>query len=402
MNEEDMIKSLMALPVADSEGFKYILELIKRDKKFKMIVFSMEQGDMNRIKSQHVDESTFEINGLSDYSKEFIFDESLVRSLANNEQTCRVPIGHQFNIDLNIGKLINTFINETRSLRADEQFIIDYLLKETPKVPINVMSFIQERKTHKQNIEDKSLYQVLLSIAQFEKMRELNLKEIPDSNECISIADKWWGVVSKNNDDFQQGLNLKYLVLYNFLLKVVYLQIKYSKKKEASIKRNNLLEFINSKLFTYPENEFWYAFNLFSGKEFAQKIFNKFSSNKTAEDNIKMIKNMAWDLFHIRLTELILEEDSILYNKVVLPLFISEDKQLNNYIKFNPIKKIIFFKEKMYLARENNALEELTEEEYNLFVDKISQRKSSQKKLSNDYLRRLSQELESDLLEICS
>ena len=113
-----------------------------------------------------------------------------------------------------------------------------------------------------------------------------------------------------------------------------------------------------------------------------------------------MVKNMAWDLFHIRLTELILEEDSILYNKVVLPLFISEDKQLNNYIKFNPIKKIIFLKEKMYLARENNALEELTEEEYKLFIDKMSQRKSLQKKLSNDYLRKLSQELESDLLEL--
>ena len=400
MDEENMIKSLLALPVGDPEEFYYILELIKRDNKFKMLVFAMEQGDINRIKSQHFDESTFEINGLADYSKEFIFDESLVSSLANNKQRWSVPVGHQFNIDLNIGKLINTFINKKRPLVTGEQYIIDYLLKETPKVPINIMSFIQERKTHKQNIKDKSLYQVLLSIAQFEKMRELNLKEIPASNECISIADKWWGVVSKNDDDLQQVLDLRYLVLYNFLLKVVYLQIKFSKKKESSIKRNSLLEFINFKLFIYPENEFWYALNLFSGKEFAQKIFNKFSSNKTAEDNIKMVKNMAWDLFHIRLTELILEEDSILYNKVVLPLFISEDKQLNNYIKFNPIKKIIFLKEKMYLARENNALEELTEEEYKLFIDKMSQRKSLQKKLSNDYLRKLSQELESDLLEL--
>jgi hypothetical protein len=401
VSENEIIEYLMSLQIGDRNELICMQELIGLDNNSKMIIFAMDNGDKNRIESKQFEQSTFEINGLADYSKEFIFDKLLFQVVNSDNQEWGIPIGHQFNIDLNIGKLINTFINQKRELNKKEQQVIDYLLKDVPKIPINVMSFIQERKTHKKNIEDKSLYQILLSIAQFEKMRELGFNEITNPNESISTADKWWRVVCAKNDDLQQDLDIRYFVLYNFLLKVVSLQIEYGKKKDFEKKKNFLIEFINNQLYIYPENEFWYALKLFSGEEFARQIFNKFSNNKSAEENINRIKNMAWDLFHIRLTEMILEEETISYNKVVLPLFVSEDKQINNYIKFNPVKKIVFFKNKMYLSRENNALSELNEEEFINFSNGAFKRKENQRKLSIDYLKDLSCKLEAELKQLC-
>lgn len=401
MSENEIIEYLMSLQIGDRNEPICMQKLIALDNNFKMIIFAVDNGDKNRIKSKQFEQSTFEINGLADYSKEFIFNKLLFQVVNSDNQEWGVPIGHQFNIDLNIGKLINTFINQKRELNKKEQQVIDYLLKDVPKIPINVMSFIQERKTHEKNIEDKSLYQILLSIAQFEKMRELGFNEITNPNESISTADKWWRVVCAKNDDLQQELDNGYFILYNFLLKVVSLQIKYGKKKDFEKKKNFLIEFINNQLFIYPENEFWYALKLFSGEEFARQIFNKFSNNKSAEENINKIKNMAWDLFHIRLTEMILEEETISYNKVVLPLFVSEDKQINNYIKFNPVKKIVFFKNKMYLSRENSALSELNEEEFINFGKGAFKRKENQRKLSIDYLNDLSCKLEGELKQLC-
>lgn len=396
-----MIRTLASLPVGDPEELIYVRELLKLDKNFKMVIFAMDIGDDNRLKPEAFEESAYEINGLADYSKGFIFDRSIIQVLSGIKETWGVPIAYQFNIDLNIGKLINTFINKNRAIKNGEQQVIDYLLKDGAHIPINVMSYIQERKTHKQNIKDKSLYQILLSIAQFEEMRRRGLKEIPNPSECYSIADKWWDVVCEDNDELQQVLSLKYLILYSFLLKVVSLQIKYRKKNEFEIKKNQLVEFINSQLFLYPENEFWYALKLFSGEKFAEKIFKKFSPNKTSKENIKNIKNMAWDLFHIRMTETLLEQDTLLHNAVVLPAFITEDKELNNYIKFNPIEKIIFFKDKMFMVREKNALEELTEKEFFVLNNEEIKRKKRQKNLSIDYLKKLSQKLERDLVKIC-
>ncbi len=116
---------------------------------------------------------------------------------------------------------------------------------------------------------------------------------------------------------------------------------------------------------------------------------------------IKGIKNMTWDIFHVRLTEDLLEAETVNLNQdIVLPFFISQDRQLNNYINLNPIKKIVFSRNKMHLARDHNILSELSEKELNLFFSNSEKRLRKQKKLDLDYLINLSQKLENEILNL--
>lgn len=52
-----------------------------------------------------------------------------------------IPIGQEFNIDINNAKLINSFINKTRKINNIEQKFLNYLLFENSKIIINMMSF---------------------------------------------------------------------------------------------------------------------------------------------------------------------------------------------------------------------------------------------------------------------
>jgi hypothetical protein len=398
MEYEEIIKQLLSSKSREEELI-YAIELFKLDNNFKMILFEVSDGDINRIGIENF--GLFKINGLNDYGKVYLFDKrTLKKMITEDDSGYQVILGNEFNIDLNIAQVITKFINE-RALDDDEENLIKYLRYKYPKVPINIMSFLQEQRFHFENGSNKKIFEILASISVFETVRHENLEAIPNVETGFSHADTWWRILMEKNSYSQEILDIKYYTIYSLLLKIIFLQMKFPSFSDHYVKRGELLDFVNNQLFVYLENELWFADQLFQNKKIATKIFNKANIHMNYAKIIKGIKNMTWDIFHVRLTEDLLEAETVNLNQdIVLPFFISQDRQLNNYINLNPIKKIVFSRNKMHLAREHNILSELSEKELNLFFSNSEKRLRKQKKLDLDYLINLSQKLENEILNL--
>ncbi|AGY45682.1 hypothetical protein P620_08340 [Lactococcus lactis subsp. lactis KLDS 4.0325] len=125
MEYEEIIKQLLSSKSREEELI-YAIELFKLDNNFKMILFEVSDGDINRIGIENF--GLFKINGLDDYGKVYLFDKrTLKKMITEDDSGYQVILGNEFNIDLNIAQVITKFINE-RALDDDEENLIKYLI----------------------------------------------------------------------------------------------------------------------------------------------------------------------------------------------------------------------------------------------------------------------------------
>lgn len=76
MEYEEIIKQLLSSKSREEELI-YAIELFKLDNNFKMILFEVSDGDINRIGIENF--GLFKINGLNDYGKVYLFDKRTLK-----------------------------------------------------------------------------------------------------------------------------------------------------------------------------------------------------------------------------------------------------------------------------------------------------------------------------------
>jgi len=129
---------------------------------------------------------------------------------------------------------------------------------------------------------------------------------------------------SKDFTKVKQRLFIKFHIEYLFLLSIVYINLKH-KRCTARTKFDKFLEFCDKVIGKFEPTANNLAFLYFENQNL--KFFKKIKD--TNKDILADIKNMAWDIFHVRqlvdYATFTFEDSDTIY----IPVFISKDKGLN-------------------------------------------------------------------------
>ncbi|MDO5558496.1 MAG: hypothetical protein Q4F95_02745 [Oscillospiraceae bacterium] len=144
---------------------------------------------------------------------------------------------------------------------------------------------------------------------------------------CRSQVKKTISLYNKKNTYITTVLVRLYNVIYCILLKIVYIQFRYNKLKD---KINLLCDFMNHDLCAIMIPELILAKHYFEkGQKY--RFFGKIQKNRI--DVLENLKNMAWDIFHLRMNE----RECLYFNKnktdILIPYFYTYDKRLSEIKK---------------------------------------------------------------------
>ncbi|WP_040981146.1 hypothetical protein [Oceanobacillus jeddahense] len=245
----------------------------------------------------------------------------------------------------------------------------------------------------------KTLEGVHQSLCAFLFFKSLNLNQFKEyilskaqvsySSNTLIQADEFIANMKNNyfNDYLWEGI-------YCLLLKVII--IDWSSNRKVKKKLEELLDFINFELGVFLEREFVIAY-LFLKKDKSSKSFFK-RIQPTANELIKTIQGMSWDLWHIRR----LAEDMNINTTENIPFEMHSlatfDKGLKDVLLAYPVRAIFFDNDGSAHWCYKNKLEEFIPE-----IDLTDSHEGDRKKafaLTNRNM--LITKLEKEILELAS
>lgn len=271
---------------------------------------------------------------------------------------------------------LDEYIISEMKRKGTVDYIIDYSISLDNNIVNYIRSFINNENKHPKEFDDifKFLIQKSVNVDSMPYMLE-NIKEVNDQSKidpiyetlkCYEILktvdEKKYendGVISSkcsiseiNNNALKnlesmieisrdknprENLNLQ-KILYCILLKIVDVQIHYP-NKSIEYRLDKFLEFCDSILHTIFLRE------LVIAREYFKKVNNLRFFGKIQKNNnnkLSNLKNMSWDLFHIRQMEtrvMMRPEGNARY---FFPAFLTNDLGLIEIIELFPIKAIGF------------------------------------------------------------
>ncbi len=162
---------------------------------------------------------------------------------------------------------------------------------------------------------------VLDSICTFELLYHKNEK---NKKKCMKEAKKitkWYKKMRSNNSS---EVNRLFYHVYATILKMCYIQLKFP-HRSVEKKMELLCEFMHNELCTMLQPELILSKQYFKyGQDY--RFFGKVQKGR--DDIVKTIKNMSWDLFHMRMLEAGCAYKKSKKSDVFVPCFFTYDKRL--------------------------------------------------------------------------
>lgn len=182
----------------------------------------------------------------------------------------------------------------------------------------------EEKKLDNESINDLKVFEILFPYVD------------PGTNKTIDIEQRMSLLLNEiNTDGFkkltQNLYNEIYLRELVYILAIVYVYFKYNKLSPKH-KLDKFCEFCSRDIKAFHPSACNLAKLFYNNPDL--KFFRKIQKNN--KQIIKSIENMAWDLFHLDFLE-----KTIRYNNndsIVIPIFISKDKGLNEIRKAFQLK----------------------------------------------------------------
>ncbi|MDD4699078.1 MAG: hypothetical protein PHV07_02320 [Oscillospiraceae bacterium] len=175
--------------------------------------------------------------------------------------------------------------------------------------------------------ESKEIDVVLETVFSFEKLYYNNKKS---DKYCLKSAKKILSFYNSNKTRIFYEFNDLYQKVYVTLLTIISIKLMYQ-KQSLELKMKRLYDFMQNELRIFLIPEINIAYKYFKlGQNFT--FFGKVQKNK--KDILKCIKNMSWDLFHLRFLEM---ECKYINSKKVdmfIPFMFTYDKRLLEIKKF--------------------------------------------------------------------
>lgn len=329
---------------------------------------------------------TYQIKPIANYQNLGVLNPSIFSSDFQS-----LKIASFVNLDSNIVSLLPKYFEKKN--KQDFADLIEYIIN----MELNISSipyFLEDSLNSSGMKNDEKVYKSTLYYCVLRRLSSgiLTTDRFPISNDYID-ADEIFRLMKstrRNEIDFEKRAK----TLYCFLLKMYIL--KFSSKKNAPYKTEQLLDFCNNELGIYLESGLYIAFLYFEGKNNAVKNFFQ-KVTPSAKDILKKIEGMSWDLFHIWN---IPTEMAICSNDDIIQLqsIASGDKALIDMISVNPIERIFMYNDEA-IVKYRYSLVSLPETKY--LCEKIclnrEKRLSTNKSVNFDVL---SKSLEQALLDL--
>lgn len=302
--------------------------------KYKPIVLLFDDDQIVKINNTHYKEyknSTYQIKPIANYQNLYVLNPSMFSSDSQSLKTASFV-----NLDSNIVSLLPKYFEKKNN--QDLADLIEYIINE--KLNISSVPYFLEDSLNSSGMKnDEKVYKSTLYYCVLRRLSDgiLTTDRFPISNDYID-ADEIFGLMKstrRNEIDFEKRAK----TLYCFLLKMYIL--KFSSKKNAPYKTDQLLDFCNNELGIYLESGLYIAFLYFDGKNNTVKNFFQ-KVTPSAKNILKKIEGMSWDLFHIWNipTEMAIDSNSGI---IQLQSIASGDKALIDMIAVNPIERIFMY-----------------------------------------------------------
>lgn len=360
--------------------------------KYKPIVLLFDGKQIEKKNNTFFEEyinDTYQIKPIANYQNLGVLNPSIFSSDFQS-----LKIASFVNLDSNIVSLLpKYFEKKNKQDFADLSDLIEYIIN----MELNISSipyFLEDSLNSSGMKNDEKVYKSTLYYCVLRRLSSgiSTTDRFPISNDYID-ADEIFRLMKstrRNEIDFEKRAK----TLYCFLLKMYIL--KFSSKKNAPYKTEQLLDFCNNELGIYLESGLYIAFFYFEGKNNAVKNFFQ-KVTPSAKDILKKIEGMSWDLFHIWN---IPTEMAICSNDDIIQLqsIASGDKALIDMISVNPIERIFMYNDEA-IVKYRYSLVSLPETKY--LCEKIclnrEKRLSINKSVNFDVL---SKSLEQALLDL--
>lgn len=360
--------------------------------KYKPIVLLFDGKQIEKKNNTFFEEyinDTYQIEPIANYQNLGVLNPSIFSSDFQS-----LKIASFVNLDSNIVSLLpKYFEKKNKQDFADLSDLIEYIIN----MELNISSipyFLEDCLNSSGMKNDEKVYKSTLYYCVLRRLSSgiSTTDRFPISNDYID-ADEIFRLMKstrRNEIDFEKRAK----TLYCFLLKMYIL--KFSSKKNAPYKTEQLLDFCNNELGIYLESGLYIAFLYFEGKNNAVKNFFQ-KVTPSAKDIFKKIEGMSWDLFHIWNIQ---TEMAICSNDDIIQLqsIASGDKALIDMISVNPIERIFMYNDEA-IVKYRYSLVSLPETKY--LCKKIclnrEKRLSTNKSVNFDVL---SKSLEQALLDL--
>lgn len=357
--------------------------------KYKPIVLLFDGKQIEKKNNTFFEEyinDTYQIKPIANYQNLGVLNPSIFSSDFQS-----LKIASFVNLDSNIVSLLPKYFEKKN--KQDFADLIEYIIN----MELNISSipyFLEDSLNSSGMKNDEKVYKSTLYYCVLRRLSSgiSTTDRFPISNDYID-ADEIFRLMKstrRNEIDFEKRAK----TLYCFLLKMYIL--KFSSKKNAPYKTEQLLDFCNNELGIYLESGLYIAFLYFEGKNNAVKNFFQ-KVTPSAKDILKKTEGMSWDLFHIWN---IPTEMAICSNDDIIQLqsIASGDKALIDMISVNPIERIFMYNDEA-IVKYRYSLVSLPETKY--LCEKIclnrEKRLSTNKSVNFDVL---SKSLEQALLDL--
>lgn len=348
---------------------------------FSMIYVDMQNGTDNTVYLNKFANLNYELNSLYSSNKLLCFNNQVLANCLLYQPTIikyQVCISFDLNIVSQL-RYLNNKINSDEVLKNVEDIcksqecsfdIMPYIIE-------NYCKDINNLGINKETFED---------IKNFETM--FPFKNYKEETNPISLEER-----IKKLTSFYQSKKFKttslylykeiYEVEYTYLLAIVFIYLKYI-KLSSNHKLEKFYEFCNNYIKAFHPCSCNLAKLFYENN--ALKFFRHIQKNN--KNIIQDIKNMAWDLFHLRFMEKSLGFSHTDPEIIMIPIFISKDKGLNEIRKAYQVN-CVFKNLKTRQCFFNYAINPITKntEKYFTNIDLMRKRMETDhnfKKLSNN------------------
>lgn len=322
-------------------------------------LFDIHEGKNQRVIPKILTNSTkYHIVDIANYGNLRIIDNNVVNGIP------WIKISQCIDFDSNVmSYLRNLIINN--EYESDFFNILTKIKKST--LQISCVPYLLENGNNNYSINKIMSYETLLSFSIFDRISEYDFENCNFSRYFDDLE-----VVLDTDDRYRHMLDIQGNHIFQFqtiyLLVLMAFFIKNSSKKSAENKLVYLIQtFIReteNKL-AYSELELSVIFDYINNDR--DNIFK--SVNLNSKNLLSKLKGIAWDLFHIRISEDQIAIRNTNSKEVFLHSIFTADKGLSNVINNYPINRMLAYKEKLFAYRNNNIFEKVSKDK----ADKVKE-----------------------------
>lgn len=275
--------------------------------------------------------------------KVFIINKRSVNDILENKRS-EFKIDYSIGMDAQVLSYLEPFI-ERRSLNKLPKDI-DEIFKfiSQPNVNIDATPYIYENVDNISIKENQS--KIFNKLKAYETLRVFNEKNIinydsnilNDNSLFLGVDDLYRHMISLQKNKGFIGIKNQVNLMYLCILKIAEIQFSIG-HKDSLIKLETFLDFLQNKLGTVIVKECIIAYHFFE-KGTSLLFFSRVQKGKGG-NIFPIIKNMAWDMFHLRFLERKMITKSHYKTEHFFPAILTCDKDLIQLSKLINIKSIV-------------------------------------------------------------